>query len=182
MTDHLSPHVSPSSPTVERLTHYTKVEQSQILGDGADPFGVADLGFKWLPKEEHFGIRRAGRLVAHTGLLRIPLSIGGVDTPVVGVGGVAVAPDQRGRGLARLVVAGALDHARTMGPTYGLLFCRPPLVALYQRLGWRALEQDVQVDQPAGPVIMPLHTMWTPLHDAEASWPAGTVRLLSLPM
>lgn len=172
---------SPASPTVLRLTEYTKADQIEILGDSADPFGVADAGLTWLPKKEHFGIRQEGRLIAHAGLLRIPLSIDGVGTQAVGVGGVAVAPDVRGHGLARTVVAAALDHARTMGPQHALLFCRPPLVPLYQRLGWRTLERDVHVEQPEGPVIMPLRTMWTPLREG-AHWPAGGVRLLSLPM
>ncbi|MGP4003021.1 GNAT family N-acetyltransferase [Streptomyces sp. 8N706] len=176
MTYHLS-----ASPTTVRLKRYTKTEQSEILGDSADPFGVADAGLTWLPKDDHFGIRQEGRLVAHAGLLRLPISIGGLDTEVVGVGGVAVAPDLRGRGLARLVVTAALDHARTMGPQNGLLFCRPPLVPLYQRLGWRTLDQDVHVEQSGGLVIMPLRTMWTPLHNG-ANWPDGAVRLRSLPM
>ncbi|MEU3750005.1 MULTISPECIES: GNAT family N-acetyltransferase [Streptomyces] len=177
MTDHHSS----ASPTVVRLMKYSKADQTEILGDSADPFGVADAGLTWLPKKDHFGIRQEGRLVAHAGLLRLPLSIDGVDTQVVGVGGVAVAPDLRGHGLARSVVSAALDHARTMGPQWGLLFCRPPLVPLYRRLNWRPLEQDVHVEQPGGPVIMPLRTMWTPLRGG-AHWPAGEVRLLSLPM
>ncbi|MFI9243907.1 GNAT family N-acetyltransferase [Streptomyces sp. NPDC053086] len=167
--------------TVVRLAQYTTTEQIEILGDSADPFGVADAGLTWLPKEHHFGIRQKGRLVAHAGLLRLPISIGEVCTQVVGVGGVAVAPDLRGHGLARSVVSAAVDHARTMGPQHGLLFCRPALVPLYQRLGWRPLEQDVHVEQPEGPVIMPLRTMWTPLREG-ANWPAGEVRVLSLPM
>ncbi|MEK2472718.1 GNAT family N-acetyltransferase [Streptomyces noursei] len=171
----------PASPTATRLARYTPTDQNGILGDGADPFGVADAGLTWLPKEDHFGIRLEGRLVAHAGLLRLPLSIGGRDTEVVGVGGVAVASDLRGRGLARLVVAAAVDHARTMGPQHGLLFCRPALVPLYQRLGWQPVPQDVQVEQPEGPVVMPLRTMWTPLRPG-VNWPAGEVRLRSFPM
>ncbi|MFI9048297.1 GNAT family N-acetyltransferase [Streptomyces sp. NPDC053427] len=170
-----------ASPTMVRLARYTETELQEILGDGDDPFGVAEAGLAWLPKEDHFGIRSDGRLMAHAGLLVLPVSIGGVETKVVGLGGVAVAPDVRGRGLARRVVTAALAHARTLGPRYGLLFCRPPLVPLYQRLGWHALSQDVQVEQPEGPVVMPLRTMWTPLHD-DASAPEGAVRLLSLPM
>lgn len=169
---------SSAPPAVVRLAEYTKTE---ILGDSTDPFGVADAGLTWLPKKDHFGIRQDGRLVAHAGLLPLPVSIGGVDTRVMGVGGVAVAPDLRGQGLARAVVSAAVDHARTLGPRYGLLFCRPALVPLYGRLGWRALERDVHVEQPDGPVIMPLRTMWTPLRD-DADWPDGEVRLLSLPM
>ncbi|MCX4767805.1 GNAT family N-acetyltransferase [Streptomyces sp. NBC_01275] len=178
----MSENHSPAAPTVIRLPRYTKTEQAEILGDGDDPFGVAAAGLTWLPKEEHFGIRHGGRLVAHTGLLRLPVAIGDAETEVVGVGGVAVAPDLQGQGLARLVVTAALDHARTMGPQHALLFCRPPLAPLYQRLGWRPLDEDVLVEQPGNRlVIMPLRTMVTPLHD-NASWPSGPVRLLSLPM
>lgn len=178
-----SPSPAPLFPpsAVERLAGYTPADQREILGDGADPFGVAHTGLTWLPKEDHFGIRHEGRLVAHAGLLPLRMSTGGATTPVMGVGGVAVAPGLRGHGLARLVVGAALDHARTRGPRHALLFCRPPLTALYERLGWRALDRPVEVEQPAGPVVMPLRTMWTPLHDDEP-WPDGPVRLLSYPM
>lgn len=165
-----------------RLPRYTKTEQDEILGDGDDPFGVAETGLTWLPKEEHFGIRHGDRLVAHAGLLRLSTAIGDVETEVVGVGGVAVAPDARGQGLARLVITAALDHARTMGPRHALLFCRSPLVQLYQRLGWHLLDQEVLVEQPESRLVtMPLRTMVTPLRD-NAHWPSGPVRLLSLPM
>ncbi|MGW7080044.1 GNAT family N-acetyltransferase [Streptomyces sp. NPDC054866] len=172
----------PVAPTAVRLPRYTKSEQDEILGDGDDPFGVAAAGLTWLPKEEHFGIRHGDRLVAHAGLLRLPVAIGGVETEVVGVGGVAVAPDMQGQGLARHVVTAALDHARTMGPQHALLFCRAPLVRLYQRLGWHPVDEDVLVEQPEGRLVtMPLRTMVTPLHD-DVYWPSGTVRLFSFPM
>ncbi|NGO75741.1 GNAT family N-acetyltransferase [Streptomyces sp. YC504] len=173
---------SPHPPAVVRLAAYTKTDLEEILGTGDDPFGVASTGLTWLPKQDHFGIRLEGRLVAHAGLLRLPVAISGARTEVVGVGGVAVAPDMQGKGLARLVVTAALEHARTMGPEHALLFCRPPLVPLYQRLGWHPLNEDVRVEQPEGRrVIMPLRTMVTPLRD-DARWPAGPVQLLSLPM
>ncbi|MEU7020732.1 GNAT family N-acetyltransferase [Streptomyces sp. NPDC046203] len=171
----------PASPVVQRLARYAKEEQDEILGGGDDPFGVAYAGLTWRPKEEHFGVRAGGRLVAHAGLVRLPLSVGGVDTEAVGVGGVAVAPGMRGQGLARLVVGAALDHARTLGPPYGLLFCRPALVPLYERLGWREVGEEVRVEQPEGTAVMPLRTLWTPLGEGVA-WPGGAVRLRSNPM
>ncbi|MFF9086207.1 GNAT family N-acetyltransferase [Streptomyces sp. NPDC014991] len=170
------------APTVVRLPRYTRADQDEILGDGDDPFGVASAGLSWLPKDEHFGVRHGDRLVAHAGLLRLPVAIGDAETEVVGVGGVAVAPGLRGQGLARLVVAAALEHARTMGPRHALLFCRPPLVPLYRRLGWHPLDTDVRVEQPGARLVtMPLRTMVTPLRD-DAHWPPGPVRLRSLPM
>lgn len=170
------------APTVVRLPQYTKADQDEILGASGDPFGVASTGLTWLPKEVHFGVRHEGRLVAHVGLLRLPVVIGEARTEVVGVGGVAVASAVRGQGLARLTVTAALEHARTMGPRHALLFCRPPLVPLYQRLGWHSLDSEVLVEQPEAHVVaMSLQTMVTPLRD-EADWPSGPVRLLSLPM
>ncbi|MGW4749913.1 GNAT family N-acetyltransferase [Streptomyces sp. NPDC004290] len=178
----MSDHRTPVTPPVVRLAAYTKTDQQEILGTGDDPFGVASTGLTWLPKEEHFGIRHDGRLVAHTGLLRLPVAIGGTRTEVVGVGGVAVAPAQQGQGLARLVVGAALAHARTLGPRHALLFCRPPLVPLYRRLGWHLLEEEVVVEQPGGRLVtMPLRTMTTPLHD-DARPVSDAVRLYSLPM
>ncbi|MFD3843526.1 GNAT family N-acetyltransferase, partial [Streptomyces sp. NPDC058642] len=96
----MSDNQSSVAPAVVRLAQYTKTDQDEILGDGDDPFGVAAAGLTWLPKSEHFGIRHGDRLVAHAGLLRLPVAIGDVETEVVGVGGVAVAPDMQGQGLA----------------------------------------------------------------------------------
>ncbi|WP_328336164.1 GNAT family N-acetyltransferase [Streptomyces violaceus] len=178
----MSENSSSVAPRVVRLTRYTKTDQDEILGEGDDPFGVAAARLTWLPKKEHFGIRHGDRLVAHAGLLRLPVAIGDTRTEVVGAGGVAVAPDMQGRGLARLVVTAALEHARTMGPRYALLFCRPPLVPLYQRLGWHPLDEQVIVEQPENRLVaMPLRTMVTPLRD-NVNWPSGQVRLYSLPM
>lgn len=174
--------VSDNRSTVVRLAQYTRADQEEILGSSDDPFGVAWTGLTWLPKEEHFGIRHDGRLVAHAGLLRVPIAIGDAETEVVGVGGVAVSPGMQGKSLSRLVVAAALEHARTMGPQHALLFCRPSLVSLYQRLGWHLLDKDVLVEQPEGRLVtMPLRSMVTSLRDS-SRWPSGRVRLFSLPM
>ncbi|SOB84717.1 GNAT family N-acetyltransferase [Streptomyces sp. 1331.2] len=170
-------------PAVERLAQYTRAEQEEVLGPGDDPYGVAYTGLTFLPKEIHFGIRAAGgRLVAHTGLLPLPLTAGGTDLTVMGVGGVCVAPDRRGGGLAQAVVGAALDHARALGHRHALLFCRPPLAAFYRGLGFREVAEEVTVEQPQGRLaVMPLRTMWTALA-AGAGWPEGPVRLRSLPM
>lgn len=164
-----------------RLPEFTRADLDELSGNADDPFGIAELPLEWRSKDEHFGIRRDGRLVAHAGLVTVPVSVGGVRTDAVGLGGVIVAPDLRGRGLARAVVTAAVEHARGMGPRFGLLFCLPDRVPLYERLGWRVLEREVLVEQPGGPAVMPLRCMWTPLREG-AHWPPGPVRLLSLPM
>ncbi len=159
------------APAVERLAQYSRAEQEEVLGPGDDPYGVAYTGLAFLPKEIH-----------HTGLLPLPLTAGGTDLTVMGVGGVCVAPDRRGGGLAHAVVGAALDHARVLGHRHALLFCRPPLAAFYRGLGFREVAEEVTVEQPERRLaVMPLRTMWTPLV-AGAGWPEGPVRLRSLPM
>lgn len=168
-------------PAVVRLTRYTETEEAEIAGGDADPFAASGMPMTWLPAEEHFGTRLDGRLVAHAGLVVAPVRVNGVQREVVGLGGVIVAPGHRGQGLARQIVTAAVEHARGMGPAFGLLFCRPDRIPLYGGLGWRTLECHVQVEQPDGPVMMPFRSMWVPLREG-AQWPPGPVRLLSLPM
>ncbi|WP_171165455.1 GNAT family N-acetyltransferase [Streptomyces sp. I05A-00742] len=165
-------------PVTVRLAEYSPAE---ILGDAPDPFGVDGWGLTWRSKDEHFGVRWDGRLVAHAGLVVLPLTAGGTRMDVAGLGGVAVAPGVRGRGFARAAVTAAMDHARNLGLPFGLLFCLPELVGLYERLGWHPVTDDVEVEQPAGPRTMPLRTLWTGLR-AGTEWPSGPVRLHSLPM
>ncbi|MFJ8477837.1 GNAT family N-acetyltransferase [Kitasatospora sp. NPDC094011] len=168
---------------VERLETYSRAEQEEILGAGEDPYGVAYTGLSFRSKDVHFGIRAAdGRLVAHTGLLPIPLTVGGTDLEAMGVGGVCVAAERRGEGLAHAVVGTALEHGRALGFRYALLFCRPPLAAFYRGLGFREVAEEVTVEQPEGRLaVMPLRTMWRALAEG-AGWPEGPVRLRSLPM
>ncbi|MFC5666593.1 GNAT family N-acetyltransferase [Kitasatospora misakiensis] len=169
-----------NSRVVVPLDDYDPIE---IFGDEPDPSRIAEYGMVWRPKDIHFGIRaeRDGRLVAHAGLVVLPVSIGGRRAELIGLGAVAVAADLRGRGLARTVVDGALAHARGLGPRFAILFCRPDKAELYARLGWQPLTGPVEVDQPTGPAVMPLRTMWYPLHEG-ARWSGEALRLHSLPM
>lgn len=160
----------------------TRLEEFEdVFGDSPDPFGVAEWDLVWRWKEHHLGIRQDGRLVAYAGLIVLPVSVGGDRTDVVGLGGVGVVPDQRGKGLARAVVEGAVEYARGLGPERAMLFCRPDVAPLYAGFGWREVRDDVEVEQPDGPRTMPLRTMWLPLADG-ARWPEGPVRLHSRPM
>ncbi|WP_073810033.1 GNAT family N-acetyltransferase [Kitasatospora sp. CB01950] len=156
--------------------------ETRALGGGSDdPFEAASLGGTWRPKDRHFGVWHEGRVVAHAGSVVAPVEVGGQRFDVVGIGGVIVDPALRGRGLARLAVAGALDAARADGLDRALLFCLPDRAPLYTRLGWFPLPDPVTADQPDGPTPVPVGGMWKPLVPG-ADWPDGPVRLHSLPM
>ncbi|MEU6373510.1 GNAT family N-acetyltransferase [Streptomyces sp. NPDC046909] len=171
------------APVVVRLAQYTKADLDEISGGARDPFEVAEFGVRSRDKDVHFGVLRQGRLVAHAGLVEVAVSVGDRSLRVAGLGGVIVAPGMRGHGLARAVVGAAVAHARGTEAEFGILFCLPDRVPLYERLGWRVLDGGMRVEQPGGVIDHPLHTLWIPLgEDDEAVWPDGPARLWSLPM
>ena len=86
----------------------------------------------------------------------------------------------RGQGLGATVVEAAVDRMRQLERPIGLLFCTDARVRFYERLGWRALHSEVTVDQPEGPVTMPIRTCWVPLL-AEAPPLSETLALAGLP-
>ena len=62
---------------------------------------------------------------------------------------------------------------------FGMLFCLPRLAPFYERQGWRLVEDEVEIDQPDGPIVWPYHIMVLPCGARE--WPAGRVEVGSLP-
>jgi predicted acetyltransferase len=68
----------------------------------------------------------------------------GRAVPMAGVGGVMVAPEDRGRGLARRLMAALLDEVAARG--YPLSALYPATMPLYRSLGWElAGERDTAV-------------------------------------
>ncbi|HEY5318793.1 MAG TPA: GNAT family N-acetyltransferase [Solirubrobacteraceae bacterium] len=159
----------------------TQELRAELEGDEEDPFDIAGVALQFRPKERHVALRDGdGRLIASTGMLVVEAEVGDQRIPIVGLGGVIVNSEHRGRGLARRVVRAALERGRAMGPSFALLFCLPSRAGLYERLGFETLPPPVTVEQPAGIEEMPLGAMWHALA-AGAEWPAGPVALRSLP-
>jgi predicted N-acetyltransferase YhbS len=159
----------------------TDAQRAELEGGELDPFEMRGITLSYRPKDRHVALRaESGRLVASAGLLITEVEIAGERFPAVGLGGVIVNADYRGRGLARRVVEEALDRARTMGPPFVVLFCHDDRVGLYERLGFARVDPAVSVRQPSGVADMPQEMMWRSLH-ARASWPEGTVIVPDLP-
>ena len=155
-------------------------EWTSLFEWGEDIFGPDDHKYRWRPKDLHFVLEEDGRVMGHVGLLRHAVSVGGRRIEVAGVGGVVTRPEAQGRGLAQRGMRHAAEFfCREWGVEFGFLFCRDELVAFYERLGWQLVEAPVVVEQPDGPVQSIFHVMVLPC-DGRA-WPAGEVRLESLP-
>jgi GNAT superfamily N-acetyltransferase len=157
-------------------------EWRALQGEEPQPWGGEAEALAWADKTRHVGVRgERGELLALAGALVAEVATGGgAPFPVAGIGGVIVRPDMRGRGLAGLVIEAILDVARGLGPERAMLFCRVPLVALYERFGFRAIDDPVSAEQPGGRIKMPLRAMWAPLRPG-AAWPDGDVAVLGEP-
>jgi predicted acetyltransferase len=80
------------------------------------------------------GFDETGRLVAKAVDREQGQWFGGRLVPTSGVAGVAVAPEVRGRGLARLILTRLLTDARERGAVISTLFPTTPFP--YRALGW----------------------------------------------
>jgi predicted N-acetyltransferase YhbS len=155
-------------------------DRKQLFGWAPDIFGVAKLPFEWRLKDLHFIAYDGALAVSHVGTVSHTVEVNGQPVIVCGVGGVTTRPEYQGRGLAGGLLEEALSYGRqTDGAAFGFLHCFPRLVPYYERHGWHALESPVLVKQPQGETLLPVRTMVHPLTTGE--WPAGTVRVLSLP-
>src|SRR5690242_5825662 len=79
----------------------------------------------WLeerPGRVNWGVFDGGRLVARATDREQSQWFGGRLVPACGIAGVVVAPELRGRGLARTVLTRLLHHARDRGARVATLF------------------------------------------------------------
>jgi len=160
------------------------VDSSQwraLQGEEPHPWGGEAEALQWAEKTDYVGVPgEHGELLAIAAALVAEVKTGAEAFPVAGIGGVIVRPDMRGRGLARLVVEAVLELAARLGPERAMLFCREPLVAMYERFAFQLIDERVTAAQPGGRIEMPLRAMWRPLREG-VSWPPGPVAVIGEP-
>ena len=156
-------------------------DETDLVDGEVEAFGPIGHSLEWRAKDRFVTLRTGdGRLVAAAGALIAPVRVGQANFDVIGIGGVMVTRTFRGRGLLPRLMEAILHAAATMGPERAILFCRPELVAVYERFGFIAIAAPIWVDQPSGHIEMPEPGMWRPLRD-DAQWPPGRVDVPGLP-
>lgn len=163
------------------LPHFGPEEADQVAGGQVDPYGTDHLGIEWQPKTEPVVLVDQDRLVGHAGWVpsRV-VTARGEEKEILGLGGVMVHPDYRGHGLGAGLVGGAMERMSSNGGSLAVLFCRTERLAFYGRLDWVHAPGPVTVGQREGPILMPLHTCWTPLTGG-VELPDGALRFDGLP-
>jgi GNAT superfamily N-acetyltransferase len=156
-----------------------EVKRDLACGDD-DPSRTHNYKLSWRPTETHVFISAEGRKMCHVGLVRQAVEVSGAFLDVAGVGGVLVRSGERGHGYGRAAMEAAEAFvAREWKVGFMLLFCREALRSWYDALGWRKVLGATWAEQPIGPVVLPLESMWKSLSGAR--WPDGDVYLRSRP-
>ena len=95
-------------------------------------------------------------------------------------GDVITVPEFQGRGFAALAIQKAIEIIwNEWDLTFAMLFCFPPKLSFYERLGWIAIEAPVWVEQTSGEQRIPIVSMF--LSRRGESWPSGEVEIDGLP-
>jgi predicted GNAT family N-acyltransferase len=151
-----------------------------VRGDPT-PFGARTAGVEVREMDRFVGARDDdGHLIAVAGAAVAQVTVAGHDPfDVVGVGWLLVKKDARAHGLGSELMARIRRISNQMGPDRAMLFCDTHLLEMYTHRGYTELTDEVWVDQPAGPIIMPVHAMWRPIRPTD--WPPGTIRVHGLP-
>ena len=100
----------------------------------ADQVGNFDPSSPYVPLDRRLAARVDGRLVGQLGVWPFRQVFGGREVPMGGVGGVAIAADQRGRGVGSRLLAAAIELMRERGDVISTLY--PATVAPYRAWGW----------------------------------------------
>lgn len=118
--------------------------------------------------EETRVLREHGAVVATS--MRVPMGIwlGGASVPQVGIAGVAVAPEARGRGLARDIMRRCIREMHERGETISTLYSA--MHPLYRGVGYDVAGQLFSARVPAGMLVSgDRGADWRPMTDADRS-------------
>ena len=130
-----------------------------------------ELFLRWDPSRL-VGTFEGDRLVALTGGLDFGQYFGGRSVPMGGLSSVSVAPDRRGRGLAKQVIREVLRAMRERGEVISSLY--PATTSLYRGLGWEVAGTTL-VRRVAPATVQAL-----PAPDAGRLRPAGVDEIVAL--
>jgi len=142
------------------LDELAEEDWSALIAGEKEPWGAEGAGLQWREKERFVALREdEGRIVAVAGAVLAEVSIAEEAAfQLVGLGGLIVTYAMRGRGLMAQLVDPLLALAGRMGPERAMIFCRPELVRLYERLGFLEILSPVWAEQPGGRVEEPQRT------------------------
>lgn len=119
---------------------------------------------------QHVGVFDDGAMVASARYFEMRQWWRGRSLPMAAVAGVKVAPEERGRGVGRALMAGLLEQVAAGGYPLSVLY--PATAGVYRALGWELAGGQYQIQVPA----RSLRRLLAPDALADAGRPAGAGR------
>jgi nodulation protein A len=118
-----------------------------------------------------------GEPIAHLGLLRRFISISERDSDqLVGdVGLVCIDPQERKRGIGKLLLGHSARLMSELNLPYGFLTCDPKRTSFYEASGWQKLERQAvrMIDEDQTPQITHSVAMVLPVSEDLSNWSKG---------
>lgn len=131
------------------IRHLTSDDADASLRMSREAFGVPmgdRAAFTLGPGTHRWGLFDGATLAAKTVAREYTSMIGGRPVSTAGIAGVAVAPEYRGTGLARRLMADTMTRARDSGAVISTLFRTAP--GLYRSLGYEQVAELVIGELP----------------------------------
>ena len=88
-------------------------------------------------------VKNGQRIIGQLGIVSRTVVWNGEDITIAGVQSLCVTPDHRGKGLAKQLLAAAMEEAGRRDFPAGLLFCKPNLKQFYSGEGWKTVSGHV---------------------------------------
>jgi aminoglycoside 2'-N-acetyltransferase I len=89
--------------------------------------------------------------LSHTGIIIREGKADQKSVKIGGIGGVMTHPQARKQGLASQVIERAFEFFLQQEVDFALLVCEPPLITIYEKMGWQAYKGDLLVTQQQKP-------------------------------
>ena len=164
---------------IRRSGELTPSEKEYLTGWSRRVFDGGPFDY-WADVDWHVLVWSEAELASHVEIIERTGMVDGRPVRLGGIGGVASAPEWRGRGLATVAMGKAAEFlCGDLGVEFGLLICGQEMMPFYHRLGWKVVKGPLVFDQPAGKVTFEDAVMVLPCTEQE--WPAGTIDLCGLP-
>lgn len=125
----MSLEISPLRPDEHEAAYQLRVRTFT-----SDQQGTFDPDAAYIPDDRRLAARVDGRLVGQLGVWPFEQTFGCRQVPMGGVGGVTIAADQRGRGVASRLLRAGLELMREHGDVVSSLY--PATVPPYRAWGW----------------------------------------------
>jgi len=143
-------------------------------------YEFGNINIKWSNPKWYLLAKYNGNIIGRIGILKRSVIIENTAINILGLSGVIVIKDWRGKKILNLMMQEISEFARTtLKLDFGLLLCRNEVIPIYEKYEWYKVDEITTFSQPAGKIIYSKNTMIR--NFSHKTWPTGPINLNGLP-